>query len=244
MNKPGTKSAATGGSARPAPASADSPPQPSGMPASRPIPVGFLLAVLTFACFSTARHFDYIELDDPDFISANPHELGGLSWAGIKWAFQLGHGDYWHPVTWLSLMCDVSLFGPGPAGPHLVNVLLHTANMALLFWLLRRWTGAVWRSAMVAALFGLHPLRVESVAWVTERKDVLSALFWLLTLWAYGRYVSRVEGREPRAGRSSSALDPRPSTLDYLLALAFFALGLMSKATLVTVPFVLLLLDY
>jgi protein O-mannosyl-transferase len=149
-------------------------------------------------------------------------------------------------VTWLSHMLDAQMFGPGPAGPHVVNLLFHVANSVLLFLVLRGLTAAHWRSALVAALFALHPLHVESVAWVAERKDVLSTLFWLLSLWAYGRYArtrSRVEGRGSRA-EGVPALDARRSMLDYSLALVFMALGLMAKPMLVTLPFVLLLLDY
>ncbi len=150
------------------------------------------------------------------------------------WAFQTGYAANWHPLTWLSLMLDAQLFGTGAAGPHLTNVLLHAANTVLLFLLLSRLTGAHWRSALVAALFALHPLHVESVAWVSERKDVLSGLFFMLTLLMYARYA------QSNLASGKSAFTCR----DYWLGVLFFALGLMSKPMLVTLPFVLLLLDW
>ena len=163
----------------------------------------------------------------------------------------------WHPLTWLSHMVDCQLFGLNAGGHHLVNVLFHATNAVLLFLLLLRLTSALWQSALIAALFAWHPLHVESVAWVAERKDVLSAFFGLLTLMAYVRYTqsrSKVEGRGSRADIAVQALDSRllgaakrsgdSSTRDYLLVLFFFACGLMSKPMLVTLPFVLLLLDY
>ena len=208
-----------------------------------------LLAAATFIVFWPTAGYDYINLDDPVFVSSNAHVLQGLTWEGVGWAFRFDHGDYWHPLTWLSLMLDVTLFGRGAGGLHMTNVLLHAANAVLLFWLLWCWTGALWRSAFVAALFALHPLRVESVAWITERKDVLSTLFMLLSLWAYAR-SAKCEVRGANARRTShfalppGAFDARRSTLDYAMALLFFAFGLMSKAMIVTLPFVMLLLDY
>src|SRR5258707_151929 len=139
---------------------------------------------------------------------------------------QTSHGSNWHPVVWLSHMMDCSFFGLFPGGHHLTNLLLHVLDTVLLFLLLRRMTGAVWRSALVAALFGWHPLHVESVAWVAERKNVLSTLFWILTVWAYARYVAT------------------PNPRRFALTLLLFALGLMTKPMLVTLPFVLLLLDF
>jgi tetratricopeptide (TPR) repeat protein len=189
------------------------------------------IVAVTLAIFFPAASYDYVGLDDDTFVTQNPHVLHGLSAAGFRWAFQFGHNDYWHPLTWLSLMFDVTVFGPGPHGLHLVNILLHTANAVLLFILLRQWTGTLWRSAIVAALFALHPLRVESVAWVTERKDVLCGLFFFLTLLAYGSYV---RGRPRRPLVSGN----------YWLALFFFTCGLMSKAMVVTVPLLLCLADY
>jgi tetratricopeptide (TPR) repeat protein len=171
----------------------------------------------------------------------------GLTLAGVRWAFTTGYASNWHPVTWLSHMTDCELFSLNAGAHHFVNVLFHSANSVLLFVLLLRLTQKLWPSALVAALFAWHPLHVESVAWVSERKDVLSTFFALLALLSYVRYAqkqSRVESRESRAGFAALALDPRPSTLDYSFALIFFALGLMSKPMLVTLPFVMLLLDF
>lgn len=205
------------------------------------------LAVVTLAVYWPVLGCDFINYDDNEYFSSNAHVLGGLTRENVSWAFQVGGFRFFHPLTWLSLMLDADLFGRGAGGPHFTNLLLHTANVVLLFLLLRRLTGAHWRSAVVAGLFALHPLRVESVAWIAERKDVLSTLFLLLTLWAYGRYAqkrSKVEGRESSAGTAVQTLDTRRSTLDYLLALFFFALGLLSKPMLVTLPFAMLLLDF
>ncbi len=197
------------------------------------------LVLVTMAVYWPVRGYGFLNLDDPAFVVDNSHVQGGLSWEGVKWAFQLTQDqvDYWHPLTWLSLMLDVSLFGPTASGFHLTNVALHATNsvlVLLLFWLL---TGAFWRSAVVAALFALHPLRVESVAWVTERKDVLSTFFGLLSLMAYARYA---RGRM----QNPATRNPRHVSRFYLLSLCFLACGLMSKAMLVTWPFVMLLLDY
>ncbi len=206
-----------------------------------------MLVLLTVAIYWPVRRYHFVNLDDPLFVTENPHVQGGLTWAGVKWAFQLNQADYWHPLTWLSLMLDASLFGPQAGGFHFTNVAFHAANGVLLFLWLWISTGALWRSVAVAALFALHPLRVESVAWVTERKDVLSTFFGFLCLLFYVRYAhkrSRVEPRSSRVKPSGAALGFRPSTLDYGLALFFLASGLMSKAMLVTWPFVMLLLDY
>jgi tetratricopeptide (TPR) repeat protein len=215
-----------------------------------------LLAVVTVLVYLPVQHHSFVSYDDPLYVTGNRPVQAGLTWAGAKWAFTTGHASNWHPLTWLSHMLDVQLFGASPAGPHMVNMFIHAANTVLLFIVLRRLTSALWRSALVAALFALHPLHVESVAWVAERKDVLSAFFFLLTLLMYARYVDG----NPRSSTPDSqpstplALDPRllgpakrredGSTLDYCSALLFFALGLMSKPMLVTLPFVLLLLDY
>ena len=151
--------------------------------------IAALLALVTLGLYWPAVSFDFINCDDPSFVTGNAHVQGGLTLGGVKWAFELDQGDYWHPLTWLSLMLDASLFGRAARGFHFTNVALHTANLVLLFLWLRMSTGAIWRSAMVAALFALHPLRVESVAWVTERKDVLSGFFGLLSLIFYARYA-------------------------------------------------------
>jgi hypothetical protein len=197
--------------------------------------------LVTLALYWPATGFGFINCDDPDFVTANVHVQGGLNWEGLKWAFGLSGGDYWHPLTWLSLMLDMSLFGQKAGGFHFTNLMLHTANGVLVFLLLRVLTGAMWRSLLVAALFALHPLRVESVAWVTERKDVLSGFFGLLALIFYAHYAAR--GQRSEVG-GPGALFPLPSSLCYLLSLGFFACGLMSKAMLVTWPLVMLLLDY
>lgn len=213
----------------------------------RPRLIGLLLALITLLAYLPASRDGFVNYDDQDYVTENSVVQKGLTWTGIKWAFTTGHASNWHPITWLSHMADCELFGLNPGAHHLVNVLFHTANVVLLLVLLLRLTGELWPAAFVAALFAWHPLHVESVAWISERKDVLSAFFALLTLLAYTRYAqrrSKVESRESRAKSSVPALDPRPSTFDYALALFFFALGLMSKPMLVTLPFVMLLLDY
>ena len=184
------------------------------------------LILSTLLVFWQVRNFDFVNYDDKVYVSENPHVLNGLNRSGIVWAFTRSYLGYWQPLTWLSLMANTQLFGPGPGWFHLVNVFLHLANTLLLFAVLRKMTAAIWPSAFVAALFALHPMHVESVAWISERKDVLSTLFWFLTMFAYVRYVEK-----PSIGR-------------YITAIIFFALGLMSKPMLVTLPFVLLLLDY
>jgi cytochrome c-type biogenesis protein CcmH/NrfG len=190
------------------------------------------------------RNHLFINYDDPVYVTENRHVQAGLSGPGLAWAFLNLHGEhtYWHPITWVSHMLDCQLFGLNPGPHHLVNVAYHIANALLLLVVLRRMTGAFWRSAMVAGLFALHPLQVDTVAWVTERKNVLSTFFWLLTVWAYVGYA---EGRM----RKSSTEHPtsniqHPTSNFYLLSLCFFTLGLMSKPALVTLPFVMLLLDY
>jgi tetratricopeptide (TPR) repeat protein len=218
--------------------------------------IGLLLASATALVYGQVAGFDFTNFDDGPIIYDNPNVCGGLTLHGVLWALSTSYFDFWHPLTWWSHMLDCALFGLDPGSHHLVSLGFHVANTLLLFRVLRQMTGAWKRSAMVAALFALHPLHVESVAWVSERKDVLSTFFMMLTLLAYARYAqkrSRVESRESSA-ETVPALDPlarrseakmaRPSTFDYYLALVFFALGLMSKPMLVTLPFVLLLLDY
>jgi tetratricopeptide (TPR) repeat protein len=185
-----------------------------------------LLAAVTFAVYLPVRNYEFLHYDDDVYVTDNTAVKSGLSWQGIEWAFTTGHGSNWHPLTWLSLMLDCQLFGVKAGPMHVVNVLFHVANTILLFLVLARMTKGVWQSAFIAALFALHPLHVESVAWVAERKDVLSTLFWLLTMLAYARYAER-----PSAGR-------------YIAVPVLFAVGLMAKPMLVTLPFVLLLLDY
>jgi len=213
----------------------------------RPIFICLLLFLVTLAVFWPVVEYKFVSYDDPKYITSNPYVQQGLTLESIRWAFNIGYAANWHPLSWLSHMLDAEMFLPGPAGPHLVNLLLHIANTILLFLVLRGLTQAHWRSAFVAALFSLHPLHVESVAWVSERKDVLSTLFGFLTLWAYGKYAQnklRDEGRQPGAGVSARPIAHWRGASGYFLALLFFTLGLMSKPMLVTLPFMLLLLDY
>jgi Flp pilus assembly protein TadD len=185
-----------------------------------------VLAVAVWFIYGQTLHHDFVNYDDEDYVTSNAQVARGLSFEGILWAFTSVHSANWHPLTWISHMVDCQLFGLNPGGHHLTNFLLHTLNAILLFFLLRQMTGAFWRSGFVAALFAVHPLRVESVAWVSERKDVLSGLFFLLTLMAYVRYT--------RA----------PDRTRYLVVLLLSAFGLMSKPMLVSLPLILLLLDY
>lgn len=183
------------------------------------------LIALVIVAYSSVRHFGFLHFDDPQYVSENPHIAQGLTWGAFSWALTSGYASNWHPLTWISHMLDVQVFGMDAGAHHVTNVLLHLTSTVLLFGVLLRMTGAVWRSGFVAGVFGLHPIHVESVAWVAERKDVLSALFWMLTLWAYAAYV-----QNRRWNR-------------YLLVVALFALGLMAKPMVVTLPFALLLLD-
>jgi len=201
-----------------------------------------LLALITVAVYWPVARLGFINFDDPDYVSGNPRVQAGLTAEGVKWAFVGLYASNWHPLTWLSHMLDSQIYGLKPAGHHLTNLLFHIANTLLLFGLLKRLTGAFWRSAVVAALFALHPLHVESVAWISERKDVLSAFFFLLTLWSYVRYAQ--DPPPPQAPAVAAAPPRRGRWAWYSLAVVFFALGLMSKPMLVTLPFVLLLLDY
>jgi Flp pilus assembly protein TadD len=203
-----------------------------------------LLVLSVFAVYWPVVNYNFILLDDPDYVLLNPQVMQGLSWSGVTWAFTHFYVGNWHPLTWLSHMLDVQLYGLNAGGHHATNVLFHAANTVLLFLWLRRATGFVWRSALVAALFGLHPLHVESVAWVAERKDVLSTFFFLLTLMAYTRYVQKPEIRSQKSELNLPTYSSFLLAPCYWLALFCFALGLMSKPMLVTLPFVLLLLDY
>jgi tetratricopeptide (TPR) repeat protein len=201
------------------------------MPALAPhrreaIAISALLVILVFAVFGQTLGHGFVNYDDNKYVYDNPIVSKGLSLPGIAWAFTHVYASNWHPLTTMVHMLDCQLYALRPAGHHLTNVLLHAASCVLLFLLLLDMTGATWRCAFVAALFAIHPLRVESVAWISELKDVLSGLFFVLTLWAYLRYTRRPESM----GRYASVL-------------LCFALGLMSKPMLVTVPFVLLLLD-
>ena len=176
--------------------------------------------------YNPVSHHPFVNYDDDRYVTDNSHVQNGLRWDTVKWAFTTYDEANWHPLTWLSHALDCQLFGLNPAGHHYVNVILHAVNVVLLFWVLWRATGATWRSLMVTALFALHPINVESVAWVAERKNVLSMLFFLLALGAYTRY-----GRNPSRAR-------------YLDVAIWFACGLMAKPMVITLPFVLLLWDY
>jgi protein O-mannosyl-transferase len=192
---------------------------------THPLWICLVLVVLNLFVFARVGGFEFVNWDDPSYITENIHVQQGLSWSTVRWALTTAHSPYWHPLTWLSHLLDVSLFGLDPGGHHLTNLLLHIVNSLLLFGLLRRLTGHEWRSAFVAAIFAVHPLHVESVAWVTERKDVLSTCFLLLTIGAYSSYV-----RKPSRGR-------------YAVMSVLFVLALMSKPMVVTLPVLLLLLD-
>jgi len=247
-----------------------------------------LLVLAVLAVYLPVMTLDFTNYDDPSYVTGNPLVLSGLTWKNVGWAFSHACSANWHPLTWISHMADCQLFGWNPAGHHLTNLFFHAINTVLLFLLLRTLTGAFWRSACVAALFAMHPMHVESVAWVSERKDLLSAFFFILTLMAYARYVKKSEIRNPKSegnpkteirmavdegrGQEEECRPQEPelespssasrltfhvsrfrphvsrftfrASIFYLLSLFFFALGLMSKPMLVTLPFVLLLLDY
>jgi len=191
--------------------------------------IAIIIPLLTFSVvliYWQVLHFDFIIYDDPNYVVDNIYVRNGFTWKGVIWAFTTTNSANWHPLTWLSLMMDGQLYGLNAGGYHWTNVMFHLANTLLLFLVLNRMTGALWRSGFVAALFGVHPLHVESVAWVAERKDVLSAFFWMLTMGAYVHYVERL------------------SFVRYLAVVLLFVLGLMSKPMLVTLPFILLLLDF
>ncbi|MDA8156047.1 MAG: tetratricopeptide repeat protein [Actinomycetota bacterium] len=178
------------------------------------------------AAFWNVTRADYINYDDSAYITGNINIQKGITPTSIKWAFTTGYQSNWHPLTWISHMLDFQLFGLNPHGTHIVNLLFHITNALLLLFIFYRLTGAVWRSAFVAALFALHPLHVQSVAWASERKDVLSTFFFMLTVIAYCRHTER------------------PTLKRYIMIILFFTLGLMAKPMLVSLPFVLLLLDY
>jgi tetratricopeptide (TPR) repeat protein len=206
-----------------------------------------LLALAVWVVFGQTLRHEFVDYDDNRFVYENPATTQGLSLKGVLWAFTHVNAKEWYPLTSISHMLDWQLFGSNAGGHHFTNVLLHAASVILFFLVVRNMTGVLWPAAFVAAVFAIHPLRVESVAWITERKDVLSGLFFMLTLWAYAKYVSgvrcqvsgvRTDG--PRGNRQSAIGNWKW----YSLALLFFALGLLSKTMLVTLPFVLLLLDY
>jgi tetratricopeptide (TPR) repeat protein len=215
------------------------------------------LAVLCLVIYAQTFGFDFINLDDDLYVYENPFVWKGFNPANLSWALTAFHASNWHPLTWISHQLDASFFGMNAGAHHAMNVIFHIANSILLFTVVKKLTGAFWRSAIVAALFAIHPAHVESVAWIAERKDVLSTLFWLLTTWAYLRFVeTRVESRNELQGNESeksaanekaknlSIPDSRLPTKFYFLTIVLFALGLMAKPMLVTLPFTLVLLDY
>jgi tetratricopeptide (TPR) repeat protein len=185
-----------------------------------------VLAAAAVIAYEPVRHNGFVGYDDNEYIVKNPHITGGITQQSITWAFTKPYASNWHPLTWISHILDCQVFGLNPLGHHLVSVLFHIANTLLLFWILTNITGTFWASAFVAAVFAVHPVQVESVAWVSEQKTMLSGLFWLLTIAAYVRYT-----RRPAFGR-------------YILVLLVFGLCIMTKPIVVTLPLVLLLLDY
>jgi len=197
-----------------------------------------LLAAGTAILYWPVTRHGFIGFDDNEYLIQNWHIHAGVTWRAVRWAFGSGYASNWHPLTWISHMFDCQFYGLNPAGHHFTNLLIHSVNSVLLFILLNQMTGAVWRSAFVAALFAWHPLHVESVAWAAERKDVLSAFFWILTMMAYTQYTRR------RSNLESSQENGRTVFFYYGLALVFFAFALMSKPMAVTLPFVLLLMDF
>ena len=188
--------------------------------------LGVLLVATTLLLYARVAHDEFLDLDDNQYVTRNVHVRSGLNLENVVWAFTSFYAENWHPLTWLSHMADCQLFGLNSGAHHQVNAALHAANVFLLFWLLQTATGAVWRSFFVAALFGVHPLNVETVAWLAERKSLLSMLFSLLTIAGYGWYVRRPEWKK------------------YLAVVGAFALALMSKPMAVSLPLILLLLDY
>jgi hypothetical protein len=195
-------------------------------PRKQKLIVYIALTVITLAVFWQVNHYAFINLDDPVYVTENSHIQSGITLDGFRWAFSSTYAEFWHPLTWLSLMFDYQLHGLNAGGYHVTNLILHILSTLLLFWLFNRMTGMMWRSAFVAAFFALHPLHVESVAWIAERKDVLSAFFWMLTLCLYVYYTEK------------------PVMKRYLPVVFCFVLALMSKPMVVTLPVILILLDY
>ncbi|MBN1363478.1 MAG: hypothetical protein JW976_01600, partial [Syntrophaceae bacterium] len=184
------------------------------------------LILVTFVVFGQVNKYDFVNFDDNIYITENSHVLSGVTLDGVRWAFKTTDAEFWHPLTWLSLMFDCQLYGLNAGGYHLTNLILHILSTVLLFWLFNRMTGAVWRSAFVALIFALHPLHVETVSWIAKRKDVLSTFFGMLTLCLYVYYTEK------------------PVIRRYLLVLLFFLFALMSKSMVVTLPVIMILLDY
>ena len=188
--------------------------------------VCIFLIVATIAVFWQVNQFDFVNIDDNVYVTHNSRVLSGINIRSFQWAFLTTHAEFWHPLTWLSLMLDHDLYGLNAGGYHLTNLILHILSTLLLFWLFCRMTKEIWKSAFVAALFAIHPLHVESVAWIAERKDVLSTFFWMLTLCLYVFYTEK------------------PDVKRYMLVLGVFVLALMSKPMVVTLPVIMILLDY
>jgi len=209
--------------------------------------VALLLVLGTLAVYLQVARYGFSTFDDGDYVNANGMVYHGLTWVGIKWAFTSWYASNWHPLTWMSHMIDCQLFGLNPGPQHVINVLFHVLNALLVFVLLRRWLADDWIPAIVAALFAWHPMHVESVAWISERKDVLSTFFALLALLSYTRYArqgSTVHSPQSAVRRDRATVDRGPWTRDYSFALLFFVCALLSKPMYVTLPCVLLLLDY
>jgi tetratricopeptide (TPR) repeat protein len=201
--------------------------------------LGITLLVVVAAVYLGATRNGFVNFDDPMYVTANPHVQQGLTFQAIRWAFTTLEGGFWHPLTWLSIIVDCRIFGLHSGGHHLTALFIHATNSVLVFLVLHKLTGTVWRSFFPAALFGLHPLHVESVAWAAERKDILSTMFGFLALWAYAEY----------AGSNGPSVDSRPAQkrrtkLWYAQTLLFLVLGLMSKTMIVTLPMLFLLLDF
>ena len=213
-------------------------------PKKNSLMICLVLILGTAALYAPLALYPFILYDDEQYVTANPHVVSGISRANGMWAFTSGEAANWHPLTWLSHQLDCTLFGLNPAGHHAISLLFHIANTLLIFFFLRRVTGAVGRSALVAALFAWHPLHVESVAWISERKDVLSTFFWMWTLIAYAGYARARSRQKPPETASNSPAWRVQAGAFYALALLLFALGLMCKPMVVTLPFVLLLLDF
>lgn len=185
-----------------------------------------LLIMVTLSVYGQVHHYDFINVNDDDYLTNNSHVQSGLTFNGLLWAFNSVHAGFWHPLTWISLMFDSQMYGLDAGGYHITNLILHVLSALLLFWLFNRMTGVIWKGAFVAAFFALHPFHVESVAWIAERKDVLSAFFWMLSLCLYVYYTEK------------------PDIRRYLLVIFSFACALMSKSMVVTLPVVMILLDY
>lgn len=213
----------------------------AGSKPNQTVLISAVLGGLTVLTYWPVFYCEFVNFDDPSYVTQNPHVLGGLTLPNALWAFKTAYFGNWHPVTWLSHMLDVAMFGLNPGYHHLTNLFLHLCNTLLLFLVLKLATQRIWASATVAALFAVHPLHVESVAWISERKDVLSTFSGLLSLLSYLKFVDLGSGSN---SEGNSNLKMRSNLRYYVLAFVFFALGLMSKAMIVTLPFVMLLLDY